>query len=404
MSHLSDPRVPSLEAAVDPTIVVVSSESDFPAPSGGVITLGDGIVYIISGTVTLSNDVRIVTGLNTVLMGHARDRDSLVGSIASSLVSVPTTRNSLKITNLTLVQNNAGGTVLDTVDATLNRLTIQDALLSAAGGGAVGSIGANSISFRRTSFSGFASGLTFTGTGNNTLVLDGAGVFQADGTGGVACLDLGSSTWNVIRLDNMTVSAASSGFGLSGLTSNGNFASAAGRGTVRNVRFIGDGTPLENVTQDDLQWTFSQVSGISETVALGSYRMADNASETTITTVDTYTIIAGTTTADDERRFEHTGNNQLTYRGVDTLIAQLFVTLSAFKSGGATAFEFAIFINGSQVGAQISRELNTVTGSLALIATAELSTDDVIDVRAQNLDGTDNLTVETLSVVVHGNL
>lgn len=404
MTYKTDSRVEVLELSNDPTVIVVNSLDDLPAPSGNVRTLADNAVYIISGQITLANDESIATGLNTVLMGYNRSRDAIIGNVAGSLLSVPTTRNSLKVTDLGFVQNNAGGTVIGTVDDTISRLEMQDVSLSAAGGGNIGTIGGNSLSFRRFSCSGFTAGLTLSATGKNTFVIDGAAFFQADGSGGDACIDLGSSTWNVIRLDNMTLSTDASGFGLSGVAANANFSSSAGRGTVRGCRFVGAGTPLENITIDDLQWSFTENGGVGSTVALGSYSMEGNSTVTSISAVDTYTVIAGTTVAGEEKHFEHTGSNQLTFRGLDPSFTQIFVTLSVSKSGAAKACEFAIFVNGSQAGPAIIREVTSTTGSLALMATATLVTDDVIDVRVQNIVDDDDITVESLSVIARGTL
>ena len=359
------------------------------------------VAYKFVGVVSLSAGVSIAVAENTVLYGNNRESDALVGNTPGlPLLNVGTGKGSLQLQNLTIEQLAPSGAVWQFVDDSLERVRLDDSKLLSNGGN-VGNIAGQRISLNSLQLGGFAQGLRVTGDGLN-FVIDGAAIVQSIGGAADACLDFNSSTWSVIRLNAITFSAAAGGVGLRGEIASGNLPAADSRANVSQCRFIGAGTPVDGLTHTDTKWEFFRNSGVSDSHNIGSFFAESNATPTVISAISNYVRIAGTTSAVHEDRFTMSGNGELTFQGLDPISALAVASLSAFKSGGAVPYEFAIFVNGARQSAASRREVTTVTGYVGVSAALDVSPGDVIDLRVQNLSDTDDLTVESFTLTVQG--
>jgi hypothetical protein len=104
-------------SSVNSSIVVeISDVSDFPAPSGGVISLVANTTYIIRGVVDLGTNRLSITQEGIKLMGFSLERDTLTTDTTGSLIT--TQDVSLEIIGLTLTATNSSSTILTATNYT----------------------------------------------------------------------------------------------------------------------------------------------------------------------------------------------------------------------------------------------------------------------------------------------
>ena len=156
--------------------------------------------------------------------------------------------------------------------------------------------------------------------------------------------------------------------------------------------------PGEQVIQDDqtLVLRAGTVFRAASFADGGVATMAQNATVTTIATINVWVPIAGTLTDLGHTDSFTFAANAYTFIGANRLhSARLEASLSVSKAGnGDVDFEIGLFVNGSQVGTSMAGTSSSdVISSLYCIAPYVLQTGDIVDVRIRNIDGIDNLLV-----------
>lgn len=334
-----------------PGTVVVQSLADFPAPSGGLITLADNTLYLVVGAVNVGgND--FLMGQGTVLRGFATPfRDQLISSSAGAFIRATNPAAEITVHRLTLVTS---GTMFACDCAVVS---VKECQGSCA---AVGTVrGSTAVLFDTVGISGFSTGLTFTGA-NGLVGLLSTRLQQLDGTGANRCLDLGTATFAALEITSCAFVTAASGVALGGLASSGNM--PAGRALVDASSLNGPGTPLAGITIDDLRWQFLAVEGVLSSFTIGSFEQ-DPGIEPTVITGPTKLLI--TTSPGSNRRMTHTADNQLTYNTLQSRVMFAAMCLGVEKTGGAIAVDFGLAVNGSIVKRVTDIE---VTGTRQLVS------------------------------------
>jgi hypothetical protein len=230
-------------------------------------------------------------------------------------------------------------------------------------------------------------GLTF--LNNNVIISFFQNVGQiAAGT----FLDLGTSTCTGLSFTNSFGTLAAGSTFISGLADSGNI-NAGGLATVFNTRALGDGTPLENISETDALWEFLANSGISDS---RNTLLATNAGATvTIAVINTPVIVGATWVMAEESRFEGTAGGRFTYIGKGAFVS-LHATISASIVTATDECTFYFFKNGSEITSSgIQRTLSAgANANLSLLWGDELETDDYIEIFAENNDTTVNITID----------
>ena len=141
---------------------------------------------------------------------------------------------------------------------------------------------------------------------------------------------------------------------------------------------------------------------------VGEMAFTGNATVTTISTVNTFTDIAGTTSAATlNERFTHgTSPNVLIYIGIETIKSAVHFAGSADKTGSSKIFGFALFqdtgsgfamVNNSEIKTEITSRLTSFSNTF----TVELKTNDKIKVMTENTEDTDDITVDSFIVSIN---
>jgi hypothetical protein len=355
--------------------VVVNSIADLPAAVGGVITLAAETLYVQADDVAFSTS-RLVFGANTVYSGL----DSLVvtASYTGTLPFLTFTNVSGSTKNMNFVHPNSP--LYSFTDSGTNVLRVVDVAYT---GASIGTFGGNGSSVRFTNFSG--------ATTSNGMLLAGnwkAFLFQPalSSIAAGAFIDLGTATFDSISVTETTLDYPAGAFFISGEPNSGNM-NAGGLATISKSRLTGSGTPLQQISPDDAQFTFSENDSIRDSRSDGLLYIQGNTVASTIASANTPVLATGTWTIGPTGQFNGTAGGRLTYiAGKDARLPVTFSVSIAPTLSTGIAMSIYIAINGT-IDAGSRRQ---GTGSAGLPTSVTIpwqhtfSTNDYVEVFVEN--------------------
>ena len=350
----------TLEIAATSDDVIVKSEADLPAASGGKIQLANSTAYKFIGTVTLSNI--LVPGTNNVLYGRGPSLDTIV-SMASTLLEVPASANSLLIQNLSLA--NPMGQVFDVQNPTFVTVEVAGIVGKTIGTFQI----AQNLSFFKCDFSGFETGLTFTGA-NGGLTMGNCGVKQTTGGAGNGCIDFAAAVMASVQIDSVGFVSDTGGFSIKGAAASANIATG-GRALVNHTTLNGTGGTLSGITTDDLLWRFTGMFGVLDSKISGSFTQNAGTDSTVVAAATPIKLVLNTT-AGSLRRYTAPVSNRLVYKSLQDRKQVVAMCMAIAKTGGSVLADIGIAVNDVIVARIADIEIGTNPENLA--CTVELPT------------------------------
>ena len=163
----NNPIINGVGAAGRNNYVLVKKISDFPTPSGGVITLADNTAYEINGTISFGTD-RIVCGVSNVIYGIDKSDDILFYTGTGDLITV--LNNDFSINKVTVSAVSGCGLKL-TGDGT-NRVEIAENIFGNCKIISEFTGGFEDLIFRNNLIVGSEQGINIAGTYNDIYVID----------------------------------------------------------------------------------------------------------------------------------------------------------------------------------------------------------------------------------------
>ena len=375
--------------------VLVQSAADFPAPSGGVITLDTNTYYEVNGTIVLGNSIDVN---GAYIVGLDANEDILVRG-GGTLFS-----GSKGGTIKTLTLAAPSGTIFNINDTVGDQnLIIQSCIM--ANSGSVGTLKGFNLVFQNIiQYSGNTTGITYENI--NDLLMSNLGWFiNNSGT-----YETYVGTFNSIEKVS-GFSAVTAGNYAIDVSSN----PTVGQGVILGTVFSGSAVPYINkytsvtnpIFNFDNNW-YIDCPGIaveSDAAANGYYYMVGNATQTVFPGADIPTKILGTTTSDNLFRTTDNGgtNNRLVYSGLQTRNFEVLCTGTVdHVINQARQFVFYLYKNGVKVDA-ISAErrfTNNDVGNFTLIGSLSLDPGDYIEIWIENKGNGTATEVERLSVIL----
>lgn len=222
-------------------VVDVNSIDDLPTPSGGVITLNDSTIYNVHGAIDLGSN-RLVMGIDTTIRGNSPKLDYFTSTTTGALI---TSTKSFRAFEIGFQANS--GTIFD-----LNGTGVEICLMFGVrffGTGALGNVSDYDL-FEITTglFVGYSAGLTFGGNNVTCLLID---VTFYDTTG-VTSLDLGTATFNSVKISDCDFTIPDGGVGID-IAPNGDNINASGGGIITGCTFNLSGSGVATVGYDSLE-------------------------------------------------------------------------------------------------------------------------------------------------------
>lgn len=391
------PSAESVKAYVDTAtgantnVVIVTQESDFPSPSGGIITLDSSTVYQIAGDVVITNKI---DANGAVLLGRDRTFDKITSTQASS--EIFTGNGQVVARNLTFAITGASSKIFNLLGTTgFEYVYIQDCTFAAST--ATGTIeNYYAVQFVNVPNQNPSGGLTLTDVFNISL------------RGFDTSIGHSASTVLTIAGDTNLVQIFFCGFGVAGgqtaldissvsLYTYGEITSGSG--------FSGAGTYVNGSFNNLWLVDARGLNEVSDEVAIGAFYVSSSA-QTTISTINTPVKVAGTTTlsGSEFRVDDDSGtNNRLRYTGTKTRTFQITASISTTSPTSNVNFTWYIAKNGTvnaNSGIQRKQGTGSDVGALAISWIEELSTNDYLELWVENNDGTSNVTAEKMTLLI----
>jgi hypothetical protein len=375
--------------------VAINAAEDFPAASGGIITLADNTVYVISGTIVITDTITPGTGSSIVSLESHSNELSYTGTGSMFLG----TNKSLHVSSVSL--RCANGTLLDFTDtAPLKESVIE---FSGVEFVIVKHVGLCTDIKQLRYFACVYDDITTTGhtfAGDIEQVFAGASDFVMNAASPV--FDLGTATFDLMWSSDFQVKLLNAGATfVTGLASGANI-NTSGTGQLVNGLYLGTGTALSGVSSDDLLWFFHNNSTIANTAPDAVTYMTNNATETVISTQNVPVPVLGTFSEHRASHFSTTAAGRITYLGQQDHRTTISASLTAKTASGSDKdITIYVALNGSIVAnsaisnnAKLSTKNNTV-----MIWKEVMSTNDYIEIWVENNIDTINIVVEDINFV-----
>lgn len=386
---------------------VVRSESDFPDPNNGVITLDPETYYELNGLVTTSNTIEF--SQNSFLAGKNWSNDGLVYTGTGDAITNGTNVN-VNMRFMVITCPN-GGTALNLSADTTTEMFLE--LMAISDVGSIGTVdGFRVPTFNKVACEGYGDGVTFTGSSQKVFISQN--VYRNPSSQTSSILFDGSINTEIVDLNGTYFkghdSTSSNAIELEAGASINNF------GIIRGNAFDAD-TSNQTVGFDSstVGWAFSANTPVPNSSVRAQISFTGNTTETTINTQDEWVPIVGygSNSGSVLERIDYihdSGNDTafFTYLGQRTgrPLAQTFI--SATGNSNSQTMEFAVFrrINGtwnviSETVTPVTLRTAGASQFLGLNTYINASTGDDFQIRCRNTGGTSNVTINSISTTVN---
>lgn len=360
--------------------VVINEASDFPPPSGGVITLADDTDYFITNDITLPD--RFEFGDNTQLRGAGTVIITLTYTGTGAMISC----EDCNIRAIAITLQFPNGSLFDVTSSTaagIGVVAFQSVVLI---GDDLGSANCRIFSIFLSAVVVVTKGIAFTASTMDVISIDSCTWIQFGGTG----LALAVMVSESIQVKNVFLTISSGVIFIDGLTNSGNI-SSTGSGIVTDVRGTGAGVELgANIVPDDSRWGFGANTRIRNTIRDAIVSVQGNATETVIASEATPVKAAATFTVGRSSGFTGDTTGRVTYDLLNGIVMPMTATLTVLKaSGGASRVKAYIAVNGSIVAdSGIGADCSAAeSGNITLTWQSELAATNFIEVFLENPAG-----------------
>ena len=378
----------------------VTSASNFPAPSGGVITLPINSSWFIFGQIDLGGS-RLVASGNVTLIGMSTDNSSIRSTGLTTGSSLITSSDTVTINTLTLgcpsdcnILNLTGNGSKSMTWSLVNFGS------TSIGCGSCGTInGYNNCFFDKCAFGFCSDGLTFSGSFNSIVFTDCsfASTLIAN-----QFLSL-TSTLVIGRRIRLTDCIFLVPTGKIGVLYNAAVTIPDEGLRVYNTNFSGTGTYLSGISPSNIKGWFTGCRGVANSTTNGVLRIVDNNTATTISATNTWTTIAGTTSFVVSERMTNTAQAVVRYDGPVT--KQFSVILGIVVVGNNNVEVGGSFlVNGAQGDNYGTHITTTGSGALQYLTATGIVTlnqNDTLTVVVQNRTNTTSITVHDMTFTVY---
>jgi len=393
--------------------VLVKSEADFPAPSGGVITLDTNTYYEINGTIVLDNSINLN---NAYLSGLDANEDRLIKTSGDMFSG--STGGSIR--QLTLLggfsAGSGGGRAFNITGATGQRLLLQNTIV--ANFNSVGTLSGLDLFFSNiVQYSGNTNGITYNNIGS--LLLSNQGWF-GNNSGTYETL---TGTFDLVQKVSgfSTVPSGATGINVSSNPT-------VGEGILLSTLFTGAGTYVNRYTTGSYpgfnfnnNWVVNSpgIPRESDNEATGNIYFNGTLATGFAQNIPTGLNVAfnldnnTTTLAPNSFRVTSTTNNRLTYQGRRSQTFQVNATLAVrANTSNTTNLFFSFFfrkaggVGGPEILVPTNTVLRTPAGfgagseiiSLSISGTVELAPGEYIEIWGQRLTGNASITAPQLAI------
>ncbi|MGZ5253176.1 MAG: hypothetical protein ACXWV4_02275 [Flavitalea sp.] len=371
-------------------LVHVYSLADLPAPSGNVITLNPGKMYVFSGIINISPNYLNLNGAG--LKGTDPAKDGVMSTVAGGVLR--STNVDVFIENLAVVPASGSTKAYDFQDASGTKFANLFSGCSVVEIGiptlGVGQVSGFKAITTTKNYWNCSDGIKITGSvGKFASVLN----FITNITSGSGIEFLSGLTIDDIDLsNNYFIYPGQTGVKV-------NAGSVIKRGRMTTNMFRGVANYLTGFDSYSPEWQMVSNTDIPNSRAFCFVFMNNNVTATSLNTVNTYYKIAGNTTPIQQKRFT-AGNNIITYTGLEEISAKVNVVIGARAPSNGSDFSISIAKNGVAIPlpfGSMAPSINNQSFQLTLNTEISLSTNDYLEVFIRkNNTNTSSITIDEM--------
>lgn len=372
-------------------IVVINDVTDFPAASGGVITLDDNITYYIADNIVTES--RFVCGQNNIITSNNPFASALIYTGSGDMftgvnVSFAVDRGVISCPNAQPFNFSATSGNFPTFG--LNLTTIANCQKC----GTFDNL--RSVNVTNTAFFDCTDGISISGVDNwdtvtvSRLRIDG-------GTSTINGFDLTSSLHETFELSNYVIIGGAGTVGITGLTNNANIKPNF-IASIDQCEFTSGVTPLSGITIEDVRFSFLSNSGLQDsTIDANPYLSV--ATTVTINTSKVYEKInQGNWLFSEASRLSVSTDGDVTNLMEKPVKVQINGSVTLEKVGGGSDLLTARLVyndlpsDPQSVITELGTD-NTNPTNISLVGIFTLNPGDAISIYVSNQDSTANVIV-----------
>lgn len=374
-----------------PCLVFVKDKMDFPPEINGVITLGENINYFLVGTVDLLG-ARLVASNNTVIIGGSSENCFLKSTGLDPNTALITSNYSLPLRNFSFTH----GTAVN-LDATGNPTAALDWFgVNFTNCANVGTIKSYSNFIMSDCALLSSANMTFDGTIGTVGFIN----CLFSGVAGQTTLNF-PSTLTITRRIRAIYSSFVAFGGATAIFVSPSAVIPTEAYVLDTINFSGGATYTGGLDYTSNTAFFSNCKGIINSSAIAQMHFNNNATATTITTINTFAKVAGTTSPNAiNQKFTHT-NNRLTYTGGINRSFRVGAVVSVAANNGQIV-SVRIAKNGVTLADSESQATISANGrfeNLKCQTIIEMTTNDFVEVFVAN-NAVTNITAQELNVII----
>lgn len=368
--------------------VLVQSTADLPAPVSGIITLAAGTTYEINGTIMLTSKINLN---GCYLIGKDANNDKLIYTPASGELFTGTKGGTIK--TLTLAAITTGAKLFNLDLGASENLILRDNVIANCKD--VGLIkGGYIVFFSVINYSANTNGITYQDV--NHLLIDNTAWFSSNYNTFEKFVGTFSMIEKLGGFSHGSSSNAAVELDIAGIV---DITDAA---TFKNTAMMGNGTRVNGAFSGKWEVECPGIATEKDDVATGNLYLTSS-SATTFSAVNTPKKVSCTTTGVGLFRVSSPVNNRLRYDGIKTRRFSVMASVSVTSQSANKYFSFYIYKNGAKLPeSEQAMRLSTGVdkGSLTITCTVQLSTNDYIEVWAENTSDASSMTVETMNLTI----
>ncbi len=368
--------------------VIINSISDFPTPSGGVITLAPGTSYVLGASISTS-DAFVVGNGSSITSNNPFSPTLTYTGTGSMFTGVDVNFN---FHDIRLNCSNAQiFNFSETGPGGLGFILINTVLVEiCAKAGTFNNVGVLETS--STVILNCTDGITFQGSSTLAITLRNLSL-ESTSTSYIG-LDFGTSVQEMVEITGFVPVGGAGSIGISGLATSGNIKSNF-ISVVSNGNFNGVTTPLSGIDSNDVRWRFRDNSEITNTKTAAFSSMISNTTVTTIASAGVPVKIAGTFTEQLAAAFTTDSSGRITYIGEQDLTISIDIVISGEIAVGTDDVTVFLALNGTAIAGSAHQQEFTSgdPNNLTTIWMLTLTPNDFLEIFIQNNDTTEDITV-----------
>lgn len=363
-------------------IVIVNSVTEFPALSSGFYNLASNTTYLICGTVNIgSNRIRVASG--TKILGTSKFVSQIIYSGTASAILAQDVN--FEVSDISLLGGGSGTAIESDNENADHGVLIKDCMIQNFNTGLL----VNDLGDLRIENNMF-----------DMSAVDRPVLSLTDSFGRISLKNNFLSTRGNVTASAPAIIDTLQVSGNSRLRYNHNNV------TIEEQAVFSGNTQLElsGVTPGEPLFIFSGNGGVQDSLTTAEYGFSGNSTGTAIITQEDWVPIAIATSAHNLNRFEHTSPNSIEYVDFPPMLLSFFAEVVVTAESSSTVFEVGVFRNDVLIAESV-RSIDCTTeavpyfGLINSFISVE-TIEDTFDVRIRNMSNTDNVTVNSLRVVV----